>query len=75
MLPAEFKIKEYRFSYRTTNPADGTVTYSGSKKVGDQYITIGKLSVKPTTTKPCLYRLFLMLQQDCQDQAVEGREG
>jgi hypothetical protein len=63
MLPAEFKIGEYRFSFRRHTEDMKSWVYGGSKLVGGCYVFVAELAVKPTTTKPSLHRLFLMMGQ------------
>ena len=61
MLPAEFKMNEYRFSFRR-HTADGYV-YSGAKLEDGFFRSIGELAVRKGTTKPALYRLFILMEE------------
>lgn len=63
MLPAEFKIEEWRFSFRRhTSDGKGWV-YGGSKKVNGVYVFVSELAVKTTMTKPCMHRLFVRMDE------------
>lgn len=61
MLPAEFKIKEWRFSFRRHTPDGNGWVYGGSKMVDGVYVFVSELAVKPTMTKPCMHRLFVRM--------------
>ena len=60
MLPVEFKKDDYRFSFVGMDGEN--LTYSGARLVNGEHISIGRLTVKPTTTKPVLHRLFMALE-------------
>lgn len=64
MLPAEFEIGEYRFSFRRHTEEGKNWVYGGSKLVDGSYVFVAELAIKPATTKPSLHRLFLMMEEN-----------
>ena len=68
MLPPEFERDNYRFSFARMDGEN--LVFSGSRRGARGYVFIGELTVKPTTTKPALHRLFMMLEEQIE---MEGR--
>ena len=63
MLPVEFTQEDWRFSLVDVSEDGAILTYRGAQLVGGKYVSGGELTVKASTTKPSMLRLFRMLDE------------